>query len=370
MEAPKPINNISFTEKSSMILKNNSSEFKLVFGTYGESIYFELQKIKIFPNIIYKNIFTLNDLQKINCWFKQFTTLDKLIKIINNMINTNNIKIKNEQSNNNNQYIYFVNPFDEDDIISIELKQKEQNQSDINNNLLQLIKEQKEKNIFLENKIDLIENNIRNLEQKIDNLILENKTLKENINNLTKELNGYKINKINNQYSLLDNSLIITNQDEVKLINSWIAPNKNLKYELLYRATRDGDTLNDFHQKCDNKSPIIVIGKTPKGYIFGGYTKIKLNYTKNEFLYDSTAFVFSLNQKKKFISLAQNYSIQKESGYCIIFGNGSNSLQIEDKILTSQEHWSNPKGSYGDNLNLTEDKHFSIIELEIFHVNY
>ncbi len=208
---------------------------------------------------------------------------------------------------------------------------------------------------------------MRNIELKI---ILKNKTLKENINNLTKELNGYKINKINNQYSLLDNSLIITNQDEVKLINSWIAPNKNIKYELLYRATRDGDTLNDFHKKCDNKSPIIVIGKTPKGYIFGGYTNIKLNYTKDEYLYDSTAFVFSLNQKKKFISLDQNRSIQKESGYCIIFGNGSNSLQIEDSILTSKSHWSNPNGSYGNNLNLTEGQDFSIIELEIFHVDY
>lgn len=79
-----------------------------------------------------------------------------------------------------------MNPFDEDDIISIELKQKEQNQSDINNNLLQFIKEQKEKNIFLENKIDLIENKMRNLEQKIENLILENKTLKENIINIIK----------------------------------------------------------------------------------------------------------------------------------------------------------------------------------------
>ncbi len=148
MEAPKPINNITFTEKSSMIWKNNSSEFKLVFGTYGESIYFELKNIKIFPNIIYKNIFTLNDLQKTNSWFNQFTTLDKLIKIINNMINTNKIQIKDEQHNNNNQYIYFVNPLDEDDIISIELKQKEQNQSDINNNLLQFIKNKKKKIFF------------------------------------------------------------------------------------------------------------------------------------------------------------------------------------------------------------------------------
>ncbi len=95
-----------------------------------------------------------------------------------------------------------------------------------------------------------------------------------------------------------------------------------------------------------------------------------MNYTKAEDLYDSTAFVFSLNQKKKFISLDQNRSIQKETGYFIIFGNGNNSLQIVDRILTSKNHWSNPNGSYGKNLNLTEGKNFSIIELEIFHVDY
>ena len=95
-----------------------------------------------------------------------------------------------------------------------------------------------------------------------------------------------------------------------------------------------------------------------------------MNYTKDEYLYDSTAFVFSLNQKKKFISLDQNSSIQKETGYFIIFGNGNNSLQIVDRILTNNNHWSNPNGSYGDNLNLTEGQNFTIIELEIFHVDY
>ena len=56
--------------------------------------------------------------------------------------------------------------------------------------------------------------------------------------------------------------------------------------------------------------------------------------------------------------------------YCIIFGNGiNNSLQIENNILTNKKHWSNHHGSYGDNLNLTEEKSFSISEFEVFHIN-
>ena len=75
-----------------------------------------------------------------------------------------------------------------------------------------------------------------------------------------------------------------------------------------------------------------------------------------------------MNQKKRFFSKDQNKTRKNEKNYCIIFGNGKNSLQIENNILRSKNHWSNPNGSYGDNLNLTEDKYFSIIELEVFNI--
>ena len=35
--------------------------------------------------------------------------------------------------------------------------------------------------------------------------------------------------------------------------------NKNFNLELIYRATRDGDSLSDFHSKCDNKAPTIKL---------------------------------------------------------------------------------------------------------------
>ena len=116
-----------------------------------------------------------------------------------------------------------------------------------------------------------------------------------------------------------------------------------------------------------NKSPILVLGKTPKGYIFGGYTTVLTNFHGSGLFEDDEAFVFSLNQKKKFPSTKKE-AISKTDRYCIIFGDGSNSLQIENNILKSCKHWSNPNGSYGSNLNLTEDKNFSIVEFAVFHV--
>ena len=107
-----------------------------------------------------------------------------------------------------------------------------------------------------------------------------------------------------------------------------------------------------------------MIGKTPINYIFGGFTNVSTNYNRDEHIYDNEAFVFSLNQKKRFLSTAkgkEEKAIKKTSNYCIIFGNGRNSLQIENNILTNSKHWSNPNGSYGDNLNLTENKYFQLM---------
>ena len=60
--------------------------------------------------------------------------------------------------------------------------------------------------------------------------------------------------------------------------------------------------LNSFWEflSC-NKSPILVLGKTPKGYIFGGYTTVLTNFNESCYLEDDKAFVFSLNQKKIFL---------------------------------------------------------------------
>ena len=136
-----------------------------------------------------------------------------------------------------------------------------------------------------DNILNSIINDYINIENNINNINLINDSIKnyKNLNasdvklyiedeNEIKSFLGRikKFGKIDAD-SILSNSLIITKQEEVELINSWISQNKKINYQLLYRAIRDGDSDKEFHNKCDNKSPILVIGKTPKGYIFGGY---------------------------------------------------------------------------------------------------
>jgi hypothetical protein len=86
------------------------------------------------------------------------------------------------------------------------------------------------------------------------------------------------------------------------------------KWELLYRATRDGFGAKDFHQKCDNFKNTLVIIKSTSGNIFGGFTSKPWNSistvdSQNNHVSDPSSYIFSLvNQNEKpFKALAQSF---------------------------------------------------------------
>ena len=48
----------------------------------------------------------------------------------------------------------------------------------------------------------------------------------------------------------------------------------NKKMVLLYKATRDGFSAQDFRNKCDNQGETWTIVEDVKGNVFGGYTSV------------------------------------------------------------------------------------------------
>ena len=95
-------------------------------------------------------------------------------------------------------------------------------------------------------------------------------------------------------------SLIIKTKDNFDFVEKILKENivnKKIKYKLLYRATKDGDDCNIFHQKCDNNPQILVLFKTTKGIILGGYTEIGYKGSGDEKI-DNKAFFFSCDRKK------------------------------------------------------------------------
>ena len=176
----------SFEQKSSLKINQKESNYILNFGIYGESIYFELYDLKI-QNYKYMDIFNLDSLKKINCFFNQFQNTDKMIKVINNFMNSDKFRINDEK--NESKAIYFSNPLDEEDIISIELKMKEKNQKEIVKDLSNTLTELKAKNTDLENKITTMNNLLIEIQKKYDEKILK---LEESFQSLSQKLEEEK----------------------------------------------------------------------------------------------------------------------------------------------------------------------------------
>ena len=65
--------------------------------------------------------------------------------------------------------------------------------------------------------------------------------------------------------------------------------------DLIYRASRDGFTSQEFHSKCDNKENTITIIKNNLDYVFGGF--IRKGWNSNaKWVNDENAFIFSLRR--------------------------------------------------------------------------
>ena len=168
-----------------------------------------------------------------------------------------------------------------------------------------------------ENKLNSLINDCLNIEKNIENINLINKSLKENNSfemNLKfspDEKGIYELLETIRKFGVInDNSQKIfdsTIEFNEKLVKSWLNDRK-FKAELLFRKTRDGQTPDDFHNKCDNKGITIVFFETTKGYKFGGYTELPWDSSSGE-KKDRTTFIFSFNNKQKYEAKNNNGSI-------------------------------------------------------------
>ena len=97
-------------------------------------------------------------------------------------------------------------------------------------------------------------------------------------------------------------SLILENNDQVGFVVGEIPDfNHNTKVSLLYRGSRDGWMHQDFHNLCDKQGATIVLYKTKKGRICGGFTRVGWTSPVNgDYRFDVSAYVFSVDLKQRF----------------------------------------------------------------------
>ncbi|RGB30642.1 hypothetical protein C1646_671529 [Rhizophagus diaphanus] len=126
---------------------------------------------------------------------------------------------------------------------------------------------------------------------------------------------------------------VIINQKHIEIFANWIYRKAKVSeyipynFHLLYRASRDGNTHEAFHEKCDNKGATLVIVKiTNSNQIVGGYNPLSWDTSGWKSTYDS--FIFSFTNKDDLQSANLGYSngVKSIGGYCNngpVFGGGS-----------------------------------------------
>jgi hypothetical protein len=174
----------------------------------------------------------------------------------------------------------------------------------------------------------------------------------------------------------LDNSLIIKNEEEKNKIIKWISDEIKINnIKLIYRATEHGDTSKKFFEKIKNKGPIISFIETKEKKRFGGFTKVDWKDGNHEGnINDPNAFLFSLDNQRKYKILKLKQSFSCRNGYTLVYGNNcdgkgvylpENFFKKESREDQSTKVYDVPSDYY-----LTGQKNFMVNEAEVFQIIY
>ena len=361
MQAPTPF--IYDNNSSDLINVNdlkekeifNFEEYKLTIGLLGENIIFICSKDKHYFQVL-KNYDTI--IKEIP-YFKLSQNIDSIYNLFLQLFSSKRYEIKKEEKNKLKIIIKLKDILGNDELHDIVLFHKELD----TNTKMKLMEERIE---ILEKKVE----EMNELKEKVNllyNLYNENKQLKEEINKLQK----------NNQSNIIgDNSKIIHNEDEISIVKKEIEKiNGSInKMKLLYRATKDGDSIDQFHFKCDNYPNTLMILETTKGFKFGGFTSAGWNNNKGKDIYDKNAFCFSINLNKIYNIVDPKFAmhIQSHDGRPS-FGSNNYVFLLQNEFLNTTENYSNKRMSdyKGETQPLEINggkENFCVKELEVFQI--
>ena len=260
-----------------------------------------------------------------------------------------------------------------------------------------------EQNKNLYAKINIIENENKNLKEKIEqmnnkinefssknqyyyssnNNILSN--MSQNIENLKAinekliyENNLFKkqINQINNEKIIYDDSnvghvegTILKNNEEIEFLSKKIGENSDkVIFNLIYKATQNSDKAQVFHERCDQAKNTLVLIETSENRRFGGFTTCDWSGNQIE-KNDENAFVFSLDKMKIYDIVPGQPAIACYPNYGPIF--------LNCQIKINDDAFSNGGSTFckGQNYQTEEDfelnggnQDFQIKEIEVYEI--
>ena len=339
--------------------------FNLSLNEKENNLNFSIEIKKISEDILQFDVNEINEVKKYSkkLSLKEFIQLDKNFKVYDSIEEIINFfkKVESKKgisiSKRKNDLILTISLFNIDDSkINIILNQNELTQSELMNFLYDKIKEIS----FLKNKIKDLENKISEISSKHEKDIENLKNLIENSINQKKEKEPI-INKYIEGYSDLT---FIENEIKKQL-------NKQIKsYNLIYKASKNGDKASDFHNKCDNINNNLSIVKTKKGKIFGGFTTQNWKQIDGCNKYDENAFVFSINKKKIYNVKDKNRAIYCRNDLALFFS-GTSDIYIYDNCFQARGGTSQSAYDYkGESYALNGESYFDLDDYEVYEVKF
>ena len=97
----------------------------------------------------------------------------------------------------------------------------------------------------------------------------------------------------------IESNIIKSLHDKEKL-KTWIYKDGIINSKLIYRLTRDTESLNKFHQLCDNIENNLIIIETENNNIFGCYCPWSWDTSGNDCHSEKESIFFSLTKDQKY----------------------------------------------------------------------
>ena len=161
---------------------------------------------------------------------------------------------------------------------------------------------------------------------------------------------------------------IIKDSNEANELKKLLFKNDNIKFKLLYQATKNGDKISDIENSVYNCSPTLFLVYTKKGIKCGGFTNAFWKSDSN-YKIDNKAFLFNLTNKKIFHIKNPNQAIIMSSNHICFGESGHSDFYIRNKFLESKIYEAKSKIAYiSENYDLTGENNSEINELEIYSV--
>lgn len=277
----------------------------------------------------YFNVFSKDDLMKVNFIFSSFSNIKQIQEEFDKCILTKKVSL----FHNRTLFDIFFYITKEGKREKIPLNLIYENEYNANKENKENNKENKKNYndvlIEIEKEIIIMEKEQEKIKDKVDKILSQFD--EENINSKNKiyfnerKLKNFiksSIIKTQEEYNLIKNKLLSKRKSQIC---------KNINYKLLYKASKDSDKVNIFHQKCDNKKNTLILIETDKGNKFGGFTTQTWEGNINK--KDESAFLFSLDKLKIYDNIQDKYAITCSNNFGPIFC--GNQIIIYDNFFTN-----------------------------------